>query len=501
MYASTEENEDHAAEETWEYKKIWKKGRGKMFEEIISAISSFMYGKLLIVLLIGAGVYFTVRAKFPQIRLFGDACKAVMEKPQDKQAVSSFQALMVSTASRVGTGNIIGVSSAICIGGAGAVFWMWITAIIGSASAFVESTLAQIYKKRGKDGKCYGGPAYYIEAALKCRPLSILFCIAMILTYAFGFNMLASYNLQSTFSGFSFYDSQVSPWLIGGVLAILMCWCLFGGGVRIVKITSTLVPFMGIAYIFIALFVVLLNISSLPDVIEKIFSEAFDFRAIMGGLTGSALMQGIRRGLYSNEAGIGSAPNASASANISHPAKQGLVQMLSVFIDTLLLCTATAMMCLSSGVAPERDLEGAPWVQAALQEALGNFGPVFIVISMVLFAFTTLLGNCFYCDNLLIYICKKEPGKKFMVVFRILVSLAVFIGAGMQMSLLWNISDVLMGVMALINIPVIVILSNTAIKALKDYEKQKKAGKNPTFRARDIGLKQKTDYWNETNIQ
>lgn len=467
-----------------------------MFEEIISVISSFMYGKLLIVLLIGAGIYFTVRAKLPQIRLFGDACKAVMEKPQDKQTVSSFQALMVSTASRVGTGNIIGVSSAICIGGAGAVFWMWITAIIGSASAFVESTLAQIYKKRGKDGKCYGGPAYYIEAALKCRPLSIVFCIAMILTYAFGFNMLASYNLQSTFSGFAFYDSQISPWLIGGVLAILMGWCLLGGGARIVKITSTLVPFMGVAYIFIALLVVILNISTLPNVIAEIFSQAFDFQAVLGGFAGSAVMQGVRRGLYSNEAGIGSAPNASASANISHPVKQGLVQMLSVFIDTLLLCTATAMMCLSSGVPPERTLEGAPWVQAALQEALGNFGPVFIVISMVLFAFTTLLGNCFYCDNLLIYIHKKEPGKKFMAVFRILTSFAVFIGAGMQMSLLWNISDVLMGVMALINLPVIVILSNTAMKALRDYEKQKKEGKNPTFRAKDIELTEKTDFWN-----
>ena len=209
-----------------------------MFQTIIGTISSFMYSKLLVILLIGAGVYFTIRTRFPQVRLFKNACGSVMEKPEDKGAISSFQALMVSTASRVGTGNIVGVSSAICIGGFGSVFWMWVIAIIGSASALIESTLAQIYKKKGEDGSCYGGPAYYIEAALHCRPLAIVFCVAMILTYAFGFNMLASYNLQSTFSVFSFYEAKMSPWIIGGILAVLTGWCLLGGGSRIVKVTS-----------------------------------------------------------------------------------------------------------------------------------------------------------------------------------------------------------------------------------------------------------------------
>ena len=446
-------------------------------------------------MLIGTGLYFTVRARFPQLRLFRSACKAVMEKPEDDQSVSSFQALMVSTASRVGTGNIVGVSSAICIGGFGAVFWMWIIAIVGSASAFVESTLAQIYKKKGEDGRCYGGPAYYIEAALHSCPLAIAFCIAMILTYAFGFNMLASYNLQSTFSGFSFYNPSVSPWIIGGILAVVTGWCLLGGGSRIVKVTSTLVPVMGIAYIAVALLVVILNIANIPMVFATIFREAFDFRAIFGAFAGSALMQGIRRGLYSNEAGIGSAPNAAASAHVSHPVKQGLVQMLSVFIDTLLLCTATAMMCMSSGIEPSVELQGAPWVQASLQASLGSFGPIFITVSMVLFAFTTLLGNCFYCDNLLTYIHKKQPGKRFMAGFRLVCAIVVFVGAGMEMSMLWDISDVLMGVMALINIPVILVLSNTAMKAVKDYEKQLKNGGNPVFRSANIGLKQATDYW------
>lgn len=466
-----------------------------MLSMVIDSISSFMYSKLLIVMLIGAGAYFTIRTRFPQVRLFKSACKAVMEKPDDEDAVSSFQALMVSTASRVGTGNIVGVSSAICIGGFGSVFWMWIIAIIGSASAFVESTLAQIYKKKDQDGKCYGGPAYYIEAALHCRPLAIAFCISMIATYAFGFNMLASYNLQSTFSGFSFYNPDVTPWIIGGILAVVTGWCLLGGGSRIVKVTSTLVPVMGVAYIIVSLIVVVINIGYIPTVFATIFREAFDFKAIFGAFTGSVLMQGIRRGLYSNEAGIGSAPNAAAAANVSHPVKQGLVQMLSVFIDTLLLCTATAMMCMSSGVAPSEEIQGAPWVQAALHESLGSFGPVFITVSMVLFAFTTLLGNCFYCDNLLTYIHKKQPGKRFMAGFRIVCAVVVFIGAGMEMSMLWNISDVLMGVMAIINIPVILILSNTAMKAVKDYESQLKAGKNPVFRSADIGMKEELDCW------
>ena len=434
-----------------------------MFQTIIGAVSSFMYSKLLVIMLIGAGLYFTIRTRFPQARLFKRACESVMEKPDDKEAISSFQALMVSTASRVGTGNIVGVSSAICIGGFGSVFWMWVIAIIGSASALIESTLAQIYKKKGEDGKCYGGPAYYIE---------------------------------STFSGFSFYDPKVSPWIIGGILAVLTGWCLLGGGSRIVKVTSTVVPVMGLAYIGIALIVVIINIRNVPEMFLRIFEEAFDFKAIFGAFAGSAMMQGIRRGLYSNEAGIGSAPNASASANVSHPVKQGLVQMLSVFIDTLLLCTATAMMCMSSGIDPTKEMQGAPWVQASLQESLGTFGPVFITVAMVFFAFTTLLGNCFYCDNLLTYIHKKEPDRNFMRGFRLVSAFVVFLGAGMEMSLLWDLSDVLMGVMALINIPVILILSGTAFKALRDYEDQLKREVNPVFKSADIGLAQKTDFWN-----
>ena len=469
-----------------------------MLNDILGQINDLMYTYLLLFLLLGTGLYFSIRSRFAQVRLMKEGFRILTEKAEvedGKKQVSSFQALMISTASRVGTGNIAGIATAIAAGGPGAVFWMWVMALLGSATAFAEATLAQIYKRKGKDGECYGGPAYYIEAALHCRPLAIIFCISMIATYAFGFNMLASYNLQSTFSGFSFYDVKWTPWIIGGILAVITGWCLLGGGSRIVKVTSTLVPAMGVAYILISVIVMIINRAYLPVVFSKIISEAFDFKAIFGAFAGSAMMQGIRRGLYSNEAGIGSAPNASASAQVSHPIKQGLVQMLSVFIDTLLLCTATAMMCLSSGIAPAQELQGAPWVQAALHESLGNFGPLFITVAMVLFAFTTLLGNCFYCDNLLNYIHKGQPSKTFMKGFRIVSALVVFIGAGMEVSMLWNISDVLMGVMALINIPVILILSNTALKALEDYEKQKKNGENPVFKTGNIGLEYETDYW------
>ncbi|MBQ2264025.1 MAG: alanine:cation symporter family protein [Oscillospiraceae bacterium] len=467
-----------------------------MLEELISTVNDALYSYILIILLVAGGIYFTIRTRFAPFRLFGEQLRAVMEKPADGKGVSSFQALMVSTASRVGTGNIIGVSTALCLGGFGSVFWMWLIAILGSASAFVESTLAQIYKKRGPEGS-YGGPAYYIEAALHSRPLAVVFSVFLILTYGFGFNMLASYNLQSTFAAYSFYDSQTSPWIIGLILAVIVCYCLMGGGSRIVKTTSFLVPIMGLAYVLIALIIVVLNITNLPSVFVTIFTEAFDFEAIFGGFTGSCVMYGIKRGLFSNEAGVGSAPNASASAEVSHPAKQGLVQVLSVFIDTILICSATAFMCMCSGVAPSEELSGAPYIQAALKETLGAFGPIFITVAMILFAFTTLLGNLFYVDKCLSYLLGHVPGKTFMRVYHIIASLVVLLGAGLSADLLWNISDVLMGGMTLINMPVIFILGKYALRALKDYEKQRKEGVKPVFLAKNIELPHQVDYWQE----
>ena len=465
-----------------------------MFEWIVGEVSKYLYSYVLIILLVLGGLYFTFRTKGLQLRSFREQMRVVGEKPVDKKGVSSFSALMVSTASRVGTGNIIGVSTAICLGGFGSVFWMWVIAIIGCASAFVESTLAQIYKKRGPDG-CYGGPAYYIETAFKCRPLAIVFSILLILTYGVGFNMLASYNLQSTFAAYSFYDARFSPWIIGGIIAVAVAYCLFGGGKRVLKITDVMVPVMGVAYILVAILVVGLNAGTLPYVFKTIFKEAFDFRAIFGGFGGSCVMYGIKRGLFSNEAGVGSAPNASASAEISHPAKQGLVQMLSVFIDTIIVCTATAFMCMCSGVTPDADIAGAPYVQASMRATLGGFGPIFITIAMLLFAFTTLLGNLYYVTQALKHIVNRVPGKVFNTVYYIVAALFIFVGAGLSSGLLWDIADITMGLMALINIPVIIILGKYAFRALKDYRRQRKAGKNPEFHADSIGLPHDVDYW------
>jgi len=455
----------------------------------------YLTGWPLALVLFAGGIYFTIRTKFIQTRLFSESIKLVSEKPTDKKSISSFGALMISTASRVGTGNIVGVSTALCVGGPGAVFWMWVTAFLGGASAFVESTLAQIYKKKDEDGGSYGGPAYYIEAALHSRTLAVIFSIALIFTYGVGYNMLASYNLQSAFSGFAFYGER-TPLVIGIVISVLTLICLLGGGKRIEKITGVLVPVMGVLYVLLALVALILNAGFIPEMFKMIFADAFNFKAIFGGFMGSCMMLGFKRGLYSNEAGIGSAPNAAAAANVSHPAKQGLAQMLSVFIDTLLLCTATAFMCLCSGVAPSSDLAGAPYIQAALSSTFGAAGPIFIAVAMLLFAFTTLLGNFFYIENCFAYILKAKPSKAFMNTVRVLGAVLILIGAVLSFGFAWDLADICQVVLAFINIPVCIILGGVAYRALDDYVAQRKAGKDPEFKASSVGVKVETDFWN-----
>lgn len=467
----------------------------ELFNNIITVVSNILYQPWCVplILLIG-GIVLTIRTKFIQIRLFTETFKVVMEKPKTENGISSFGALMVSTASRVGTGNIIGVATAICAGGAGAVFWMWVTAIIGGASAFVESTLAQIYKKRDKDGTSYGGPAYYMRDALNKRWLGVIFSALIILTYAVGYNMLAAYNLQDTFSTFNFY-SRTTAVVIGVILTVLYGAIVIGGAKRLVKVTGVMVPVMGTLYVLVAVIVLILNAKQIPTMFSMIFQSAFDFKAIFGGFAGSCMMNGIKRGLYSNEAGMGSAPNAAATADISHPAKQGLVQMLSVFIDTLLICTATAFMCLSSGVAFDSTMGGAAYVQSSMQANLGSFGPIFLCVAMSLFAFTTLIGNYSYCEGCLRFILNKDISKKGLYIFRILSTALVFVGAIANASTVWNLADMTQGFMVIVNVPVILILMKPALDCLDDYCKQKKEGKNPEFIAADIGIEQDLDYW------
>jgi AGCS family alanine or glycine:cation symporter len=298
---------------------------------------------------------------------------------------------------------------------------------------------------------------------------------------------------------YSFYHPTTTPLIIGALLAIITGYCLLGGGKRIIKVTSTIVPLMGISYAIIALIVILFNYQNIPSMFVLIFQDAFDFQSIAGGVVGSCLVYGIKRGLFSNEAGVGSAPNASASANVSHPAKQGLVQTLSVYIDTLLLCTATALMCLSTGVARDAAVSGAPYVQNAISTVFGTAGPIFITVAMVLFAFTTLLGNIYYVDNALAFLNKKRiPSKRFMQIFYVLCAIVIFVGAIIPMDAAWAMADITMGLMTLINLPTCVILGKYALGCLRDYEYQKKAGKNPVFKLSSIGLNdEEFDFWKD----
>ena len=468
---------------------------------ILDYLDGILYYPILVVVLTAAGLYFTCRTGLVQFRMFWESIRLVMEKPQNEGAVSPFHALMVSTASRVGTGNILGVSTAICLGGPGSVFWMWVIAVIGGASAFIESTLAQVYKRRDSKGDSYGGPAYYIESAMHNRTLGVLFAFFLIITYAGGFNMLASYNLQSTFAAYSWYDPAVTPWIIGAVLGALVGYCIMGGGRRILRVTGVLVPIMGLIYVAAAVIVVVMHINLIPQVFGMIFADAFDFRSILGGVSGSCLMFGVKRGLFSNEAGVGSAPNAAASADVSHPVKQGLVQMLSVFIDTLLICSATAFMILCSGIDSSAFIDEAgntmngAYIQASLDSNFGVFGGYFITAALALFAFTTLVGNYFYAEMNISYLYKNAlDNKPFMVMYRLLAVLVIFLGAQFSAGLAWDTADVLMGFMALINVPVCIILGNTAFRALKDYTQKRKAGKPLNFKASDIGV-ENTEYW------
>ena len=461
-----------------------------MFNNLLASLNDFLYSYILIFLLVAAGIYFSIRTKFVQFRLIGDAIKALKEKAEKNdngKSVSSFQALMISTASRVGTGNIAGIATAIVAGGPGAVFWMWVMAIVGGASAFVESTLAQVYKV--KDGKEFrGGPSYYIERALGKRWLGVLFSILLIACFAYGFNGLQTYNMSSALEYYiPNYSDTILPAVVGLLIAAATAFVIFGGVHRIGFISSVIVPIMAGIYILMGIFITLTNLDRVPEMFSLIFEGAFDFRAIFGGFAGSTVLIGIKRGLFSNEAGMGSAPNASATATVSHPVKQGMVQVLSVFIDTLMICTTTAFILLLSGVTgiPEK-LDGIPYVQAAISANVGSLGIHFITFSIFAFAFTSLIGNYYYAESNILFI---KNNRILLNVFRITCLIAIFLGAQADFSTVWNLADVLMGFMAIENILVIFLLGGIAFKVLDDYTKQKKQGIDPVFKAKKCRFK------------
>lgn len=460
------------------------------FNDILTKINDVMYTYILVILLVGVGVYFTIRTRGVQFRLLRDGIKAMLEKSEKteegEKKVSSFQALMISTASRVGTGNIAGIATAIAAGGPGAVFWMWIMALIGGASAFIESTLAQVYKIK-EGGQYRGGPSYYMERALGKRWMGILFSILLIICFAYGFNGLQSYNMSSALEYYiTDYANTSWPMILGIVLAVATGLVIWGGAHRIGFISSVIVPIMATLYILLGFVTMVLNITELPHMFTVIVKEAFDVKAIMGGFAGSAVVIGIKRGLFSNEAGMGSAPNASASADVDHPVKQGLVQIISVFIDTLLICSSTAIMLLVSGVEGKSDvLDGIPYVQAAISSNVGEWGIHFITFSIFAFAFSSLIGNYFYAESNILFI---RNSKVLLNIFRITCVVAIFLGAQADFKLVWNLADITMGLMAIVNIIAIFLLGKVAIKVLKNYEKQKKEGKNPVFYEDEVGL-------------
>lgn len=478
----------------------------ELFNSILNNINDFMYSYILVVLLIFVGIFLSIKTKFAQITLFAESIRVVFEKvgvdKKTGEEISPFQAMMISTASRVGIGNIAGISLAVVSGGAGAVFWMWVMAFFGGASAFVESTLAQIYKT--KDGEGFkGGPAYYIKYGLKNPFFGSLFAVVLILTYAYGFNGLQSYTMTSAFEIYynedgigNFWESSM-PVVIGIFLAVISAIMFFSKSHIIGKASAVVVPYMALAYMFLVFIVIVTNYEKIPQVFGWIISSAFDFQAIFGGFAGSCVVVGIKRGLFSNEAGMGSAPNAAAAAHTSHPIKQGLVQCFSVFFD-ILICSSSAFLVLFSVAYATKQLDSSgqlltalPLVQVAMQEYFGRIGLYFITVAIVLFAVTSLIGNYYYAQANMKFLTKN---KFFTILFKASAVLMVFVGAQLNLKVAWNLADVLMAAMATINIIAIFFLWPVMKKALQDYLDQKKAGKNPQFKAKDVGI-ENTQCW------
>ncbi len=473
-----------------------------ILENIINIVNTILWDYILIFLLLGVGLYFTLRTRFVQIRLFGQMLRLLPEgiKEGEKQhkGISSFQALAVSVASRVGTGNLAGVAIAVTVGGPGAVFWMWIVALIGGVSACIESTLGQVYKRKddtpGQQDHFVGGPSYYITKGLKNAPLGITFAIAMVFTFGIAFNMVQANTIGQAFSHLlPFGDETFNLKIMALFLFVLTVWSLLGGAQRIAKISGWIVPVMAIFYITIALIVVVLNIQAFPGILKNIFVEAFNTKtAVPGGLLGGIMAIGIRRGLFSNEAGMGSGAYAAASAHVKHPAEQGLLQTLGVFIDTLVVCSATAFIILSSNVSG--DYQGIQLTQAALGQYMGKIGPIFIAIAILFFGYSSIIGNYFYCESNLQFLHANK--KWFLVIFRLIVAALVFVGTISKTSLVWNMTDLFIALLAMINLFALIMLGNVAIKTLQDYERKRKNKLPMDFKAGDIGMQGQLDEWN-----
>ena len=464
----------------------------EMILNLIDGLNTFLWSYILIAMLITLGLYFTVRTKFVQFRYFKEMFRLLgdgaSKENKEEGKVSSFQAFCISTASRVGTGNIAGIAIAIVTGGPGAIFWMWLIALVGSASSFVESTLAQIYKV--KDGKSFrGGPAYYIEQGLKKKWMGVTFAILITVSFGFVFNAVQANTVSQAFNTAFGLDKLT----MGIILAVLTALVIFGGVDRIAKVSEVIVPIFAGLYILVALFVIATNITELPGIFKLIFESAFGLREITMGTMGGMMLTGIKRGLFSNEAGMGSAPNAAAAADVSHPVKQGLIQTLGVFTDTLVICSATAFIIILYPTYMQTGLTGIELTQAALSSHIGPIGNIFIAVCIFLFAFSSIVGNYYYGQSNMEFINLSKTG---LNIFRALVVAMVLFGSLTKVQVVWNLADVSMGLMAIINLVAIALLGKYAFMALDDYTAQKKSGiKDPVFEAKKFKGLEKVQCW------
>jgi len=472
--------------------------------ELITSVNDVIWGYVLMFVLVGCGVWFTIKTRFVQFRMVGEMMRLLTDSAVDtvesqvkqredevrRKHISSFQAFAVSVATRVGTGNLAGVASAIAIGGPGAMFWMWIIALIGSATAFVESTLAQLFKLKHKDSYI-GGPAYYIQQGLHQRWMAVLF--AVLITCQFG---LSNNSIQAnTICGAMEEAFGWSPMWVGAVLAALGLLIVFGGIQRIAQVSAVLVPVMAIGYVILAIVIVVMNIELLPHVFKVILADAFGIEQIAGGGIGATIVNGVKRGLFSNEAGEGSAPNVAATATVTHPVKQGLIQALGVFTDTLLVCSCTAFIILISGLYQTQGLNGIALTQSALQSEVGSVGPMFIAVAIFLFAFSSIIGNYYYGEANIRFITQNTT---VMTIYRICsAGVMVIFGALASFELVWNIVDLFMAFLTACNLIAIVLLGRYAFRLLDDYCQQKRRGiKEPVFHRSQLPeIEHELDCW------
>lgn len=452
------------------------------FDDFVLSAGDFWWTWIVLPILAVLGVYFTVRSGVVQLRLLPEMFRVLTDKtPKGRdgapQSVSSFQAFTISAASRVGVGNIAGVGTAIAIGGPGAVFWMWTMAFVGGASSFIESTLAQLYKHRDADG-FRGGPAYYMERGLGMRWMGVLFAVLLIICFPFAFSSLQANTIAVTVASTVGTDAIWVPWVVGIVVAVLTGLIVFGGLRRIATVTDKLVPAMALLYLLLGLVIVGMNVTEVPRVIGEIYAGAFGFQQVAGGALGIIIMQGVKRGMFSNEAGLGSAPNAGATAAVTHPAKQGLIQTLGVYFDTFLVCSITAFIILVSTPDLTNAAQGIDLTFGAVTAQLGAWSGIVLSVIVFLLAFSSIIGNYYYGESNIEFLSDKPIVR---TVYRVLAVVAVLGGSVVATSIVWNTADFIMGLMATVNLVAIALLSGVAFKLLRNYLEQRRAGKNPVF--------------------